>query len=926
MTAGKRQQGSVIILVVGVLVMLGMIGATFIMFTFMDRRQSSTLATVAPMDKVALGVVDGIRLNRFRDLHIGGTPPTLYGDTTLLASYKQQIDYPQECPSDVTASGFFDQVLSSACPVQDASGAWIWKHVANFGATVNNSLANVATSAANLVDTDGDGIRDAVLWDSGIFVQSGPTIDKYYFAVRLVDASARMNLNTAYATAAAAAGTVMPVTNVSMDLLTDPNMLGVSGLVPPGNAPSLRDALTLALHNARRGTTAAAIAAYNNGWVVRPNNPAPPTGLFLPFDVADQLCIIWAGTPSTATGRLYTTFVNAVNIYNSSNGTTIDPNAVFRAARPYLTGFSSERDATRYKKTSTDPNFLADPNYVADSILVLTRRADVNSASADLAALFKAFYNAIPAGVAGLSDGANATAQDTKRRTTAAQLAVNAIDYRDADGNVTVADVPGVTAPVVTVYGLERQPYITELFLKKFLPVGGPVSQYSAIEMFNPYDTDISLDKWEVWVGGAKETATFPASLPAKGRLVIRSDSTAIPVAAGATTMKVINLRLADGVRIVRPRNADGSGTVDVVVATATVPLADPAEGPAPFQTLQWDDREANARWALPQAQALTLIDAAHDYTNNGEGGTGDRAATTTNLGVANDGTLDDVVGQPCPVFVRNGPFVSVGELPRVFYVGPTTTQSLSESLTNVNDVSNGRLNVLGALVPEPATPTPALNPGVPTACLLSDYLAVLTPSGDNTGATDTIYGKININTAPWPVIACLPGLNQLDPTIRERAARDIVAYRDLLNNTASGGRDYSTAGARATNTGVTSLRQAAGFASCGEIAIPLRKVAGLTLPNNNYGGAGKAYRLAGASDDGLADITGDLSKYDIYYAWLSNQVSVRSDVYIATIRVQLGNSANPSGPVRRYVAVIDRSNCNSTATMPRVLLFTEIK
>jgi len=59
-------------------------------------------------------------------------------------------------------------------------------------------------------------------------------------------------------------------------------------------------------------------------------------------------------------------------------------------------------------------------------------------------------------------------------------------------------------------------------------------------------------------------------------------------------------------------------------------------------------------------------------------------------------------------------------------------------------------------------------------------------------------------------------------------------------------------------------------------------------------------------------------------YCWLSNQVTVRSDTFIAYICIQKANLPHAAG--RYYVAVIDRSRCPANGALPAVVLFSQIR
>ena len=845
-------------MVVGLLVLLAMVGTTFIIVAHMDRREAYSIATSAPMKRVAGGFLQQIRIKLADDLYINGSN-VIYGDAT---NYKQQGDCPHED---------YDKHLASFAPVS-LGGVLTWRHISN-----HNDIGVFVDVLANdplLVDTDGyrnDGTNagDAILFNSGVGNRSG---GEYWVAVRIVDASSLMNVNSAYSStidAAAAAGVVMPVTNIALDALV---------------GTSVRDSV----HDARNGSTTDNIATYNTNYVRRPLNPV--VNIYRPFDVSDMTALLWGGTvPNTASGRLWEAL-----------------GAQFNAAKPYLTVHSASRDYVRQV-----PGGVNDP-------LPNNRRVDLNNAG--FVDLSKAFYNAIPMNVPGFPAGAPG------RRTVAAQLAANVIDYRDGDDTPyrpTILEMAAAgLAPGTTLFGVERQPFITEAWLRMEWDAAvppGSVKQWSAIELFNPYKTAISLVgyKLKVGAGAANNFQNLPPGnmLPAGGRIVIVSSAAEI---RAVTKYQDTNLDLRETCTIFRTASGGALvpvGSVESAKIGLTVPTAFTPE--AVYARIRRDDAVARAKYSV-------AVYSTQPYTYRiGDGGCPDE--TSTNLGRSNSGVDLGAAVAPTPVFVRNGKLINLGEVSRIFYVGPKSDGTpLDEVLASLSPghVSNGRLYMLGALQAG-GWGNPNI-PNIPPICMLGDYMGALTPDPANTGRIDTVYGRININTAPWPVIRYLPGISAMAQ--RDRIAKDIVAYRDLLDNTAAGGTDYSAAGARAAASGIANLRPDAGFACPGEIGIPLARIV-TPMPNNTYNtSAPNCYKVAGGSDDGLDGITDDLSKRDIYYAWLSNQITVRSDVYIAYIRVQIGSDPATTGAVRKYVAVIDRSNCASPTDLPDVLMFAEMK
>ena len=125
------------------------------------------------------------------------------------------------------------------------------------------------------------------------------------------------------------------------------------------------------------------------------------------------------------------------------------------------------------------------------------------------------------------------------------------------------------------------------------------------------------------------------------------------------------------------------------------------------------------------------------------------------------------------------------------------------------------------------------------------------------------IPGRININTAPWYVIAQLPWMT---PEI----AQAIAYYRRTWQGP---------------------------FRSVGE----LNNLADMYIYASDYAGEQLEYPDLTPAD-GAAD---DLEERDLLFARISNLVTVRSDVFTAYILVRIG----PDGPQKRVMAILDRSD-----------------
>ena len=151
------------------------------------------------------------------------------------------------------------------------------------------------------------------------------------------------------------------------------------------------------------------------------------------------------------------------------------------------------------------------------------------------------------------------------------------------------------------------------------------------------------------------------------------------------------------------------------------------------------------------------------------------------------------------------------------------------------------------------------------------DFNSVGAANIDETAIDETpefkIPGRININTAPWYVIAQLPWMQYGDSMPFEKA-RAICDYRD------NSGRGFDSIG---------ELMQVTEMYYCASASGDLAAFPDLTAPD-------------GAEDD--------FEERDLIFARISDLVTVRSDVFTAYILVRIG----VDGPQKRVIAVLDRS------------------
>jgi hypothetical protein len=168
----------------------------------------------------------------------------------------------------------------------------------------------------------------------------------------------------------------------------------------------------------------------------------------------------------------------------------------------------------------------------------------------------------------------------------------------------------------------------------------------------------------------------------------------------------------------------------------------------------------------------------------------------------------------------------------------------------------------------------------------LFKYLTVMDPNDHNQPVTETrIKGRININTAPWFVLAQLPWVSY--NTTNYDLARSIVAYRD--KTIAPDGFDYS------------GRSGPSGFRNIGELM-------NVSIDTNSLDRMN--YYVGNPIPIGLAtlsptDCNGDaFEERDVIFDRISNLITVRSDVFTAYILVRIGTN----GPQKRVIAIFDRS------------------
>ena len=310
----------------------------------------------------------------------------------------------------------------------------------------------------------------------------------------------------------------------------------------------------------------------------------------------------------------------------------------------------------------------------------------------------------------------------------------------------------GVTDATETVYGLERQPFISELYTE--VDDSGAVQRF-ALEIVNPYDTSIDLSGWRVVVepqSGVETAFVIPDNIiidENQGRHVFCSHTPSSPrliIASGADFTVLSGLTISNTTKAVHLQRPLASGflSVDRALRSQIVEmLTDVTDGSSTYHSSKRDD----TGWAFTDCtryyhDSITMINVFELGSSNGITPSGE--------------------GYQLPVANSGGPIYTVGDFVKVAFVSnekdTTTSKTITEQIANAGDESDVRYDIEGD--PE-----------------LLDYICFL-----NRPEEGSLPGRININTAAKYVIAAaIPPQLVMTATGTENAlnmAEQIVANR----------------------------------------------------------------------------------------------------------------------------------------------------
>lgn len=407
----------------------------------------------------------------------------------------------------------------------------------------------------------------------------------------------------------------------------------------------------------------------------------------------------------------------------------------------------------------------------------------------------------------------------------------------------SAVDVNCIPIQCEAVYGLERQPFITEVAAKMIEQPPGNFSSEStfAVELFNPYDEAINLTQFSLRVGLTGMDIRIDKDIPAKGYLVVIRES-AMPPLDLANAIRVdetngfLDFRKGNEILLVRD-NPDGSSN-PIVVDSYKVP---PKVADESVTDIVWSSgRKSVGRFISNGLSPWFAPIPAHV----------DDQFADHRLGTDNDITLPDLALQPVEVlFSDRGTlstaFPSTGSM---HFLMRHANRSVSDSVTGGKrafteflrdtttpihqDIDNGRMPVFDLdnrqhIDPNaddpltPATEWDRFRPGelmhLPWGQLIYDYFTAIPLTNDGpyraTGSTLVdqdaqprvdldglrVHGRININAAPWIVMSGLPYM-PMDNYAPELAAilKESLALKDVADNTVSDDQSSVLGAARA--------------------------------------------------------------------------------------------------------------------------------
>jgi hypothetical protein len=864
--------------------LLAMVGVLFVLAARIDR-----VGTAA--------VSDNRNLHQAAETVIAQISEELALDVPGVRPWEEYYDYPDPCNLWLAnLEPYFLDDNGTPAPSDDVI---YWRHISDvynrLGADAENVAAGVVPAYQDpagpagfgeglIADADGDGVGDSVwVLVEGMDSSKGWPI---FAAIRIVDNGGMLNANTGFKFDAAETdanfidGSSLMQINL-MALATQPD----EGSPTPAHETDLLEA-----------RNPFDLPGYEEDVVWRYGQA---NGMYTPFDISDELELRYRyiinhgdietplevlGVPDVPWGFREAAFRTPIEdpgklgewFVTSCAGELLDPDYAYRHI---ATTYNMDQIIAPDGGPMVNVNRIYTLDDVNDLFIRLVREGVMNPL-------------------------------------TAKQVAVNLKDYVDTDSEVTAfAGRAGLC------YGFESPcVYISEVGLKYELDPNDPnvYNKSYAVELYKPYGEDDNPVGWQLTIDGVE---SYSINWPSAGQFQVTYWNNPLASFVDSNTVSTCDPSCDPNTDPNCDPNCDPNSTTTVISIT---------------QESVVFGAGSNLQLVRPVGAEYVVVDAVTVpgwFTEGGSDGTlsfqrdiarhrcikrlwdmGGDEKLKLSLGGINDYNLPDEL--PIQAHPADAPLTNIGEIGMVFslptyFRGERAGEVIGyDSNTSTEDAVRVDLG------------SPFFQP-------LINYLTVLDPrvdlvDNDGDGLVDAndidgdelkIAGRININTAPWFVIAQLPWMTP-------KIAQAVVAYRDKLS-WRGGVVNYSDGRARGM-WDVTepmppiSVREEAGFASIAELVNVTNDLAergvGAELRPDLYDmriyGRDSIDQmgfpdLSTESSTGVDGAANDFEERDLIFARLSNLATVRSDVFTAYILVRIGTD----GPQKRVVAVLDRSN-----------------
>ncbi len=826
-TRYEIRNGSAIILAIVLTTLLAMVGVLFLLSSRVDSVATSAVGGNEDLKLAVDTVVSQISQNLTTDVARGAIDPNQYAD------------YPDPC----------NPWLACLEPYKFGPD-YFWRQVSNiYGYAVQTQIvqAQILPDYNNTfvpytqADADGDGVSDSI-WVQvpGKMSAKGKPI---YAAIRIIDNGGMLNINTAYKFDPNDSNHIDGSSQTQINL-AELSQRGLNGTL--GTA-------ALKLDNWRCGT--------EPGYLYEPNviwQYGRPAGAFTPFDISDELVLRnryilnndqWASRIENLWTRA---FKDGLGVPRDRGTTIRDANWAWVTYNYYPFPCS---DPCTY-----DYHHIA-TTYNLDRIInpASQKMTNINTASKAeiLGTLQAGLSKTIPGDVNEL----------------AAQITANLIDYIDTDSNVTVIEVndPNTGLPK-RYYGLETPCiYISEI-AESIISFPNDINASSyAIELYKPYWTDPSpstdpCNSWRLLIDKGITIPPIPIVWSGSQRFhVIESIDMNAPIE--------VNFSDVNGPNDINEPNKIAQHAYVAFSGGELMELQRYVSEAHTFITVDYvwvPEPNASTGWLQPIDEVNNpSAQKAYSYQRDMGGlGTnpnklirGKPVAPGLGLWSLDFGVVMlPSIGGPNP-WVAPEPYTS----PYLIQAHPA-----NKPFTNIGEIGQLLRTSVYTITRAQLEPDVRLNIADQNFQSIFKYLTVIDPAPYTGDSNETrIKGRININTAPWFVLAQLPWVSyHTQPNYN--LARSIVNYRDTIHGP---------------------------FRNIGEL---------MTDANNSINSIG--YYEGRVLPPGLLtppDGAGDgFEERDVIFDRISNLVTVRSDVFTAYILVRIGTD----GPQKRVIAILDRS------------------